>query len=158
MCRPRARIAAGPDVPQATSAAGQTCATWALPRIDRLAVVIEEGMRNQTGPSRGLVTVTDLGAHLSTVPAVLFTCPLGDDAALIPRTVSRLRTPIRGCWRSTTSVLPTGSREHSTSRRRWKVLVRTWSAAARRGLKDRSCRWPTFRAQPRLPSLPRRRR
>jgi ribosomal-protein-serine acetyltransferase len=88
MCRQRARIAAGPDVPQATSAAGPTCATWALPRIDRLAVVIEEGMRNQTGPSRVLVTVTDLGAHLSTVTAVLFTCPLGDDAALVPRTVA----------------------------------------------------------------------
>jgi ribosomal-protein-serine acetyltransferase len=35
-----------------------------------------------------LVTATDLGAHLSTVTAVLFTCPLGDDAALIPRTVA----------------------------------------------------------------------
>ena len=35
-----------------------------------------------------LVTATDLGAHVSTVTAALFTCPLGDDAALIPRTVA----------------------------------------------------------------------
>jgi ribosomal-protein-serine acetyltransferase len=35
-----------------------------------------------------VVTATDLGAHLSTVTAALFTWPLGDDAALIPRTVA----------------------------------------------------------------------
>ena len=34
------------------------------------------------------VTATDLGADVSTVTAALFTCPLGDDAALIPRTVA----------------------------------------------------------------------
>ena len=34
------------------------------------------------------VTVTNLGAHVSTVTAALFTWPLGDDAALIPRTVA----------------------------------------------------------------------
>jgi ribosomal-protein-serine acetyltransferase len=35
-----------------------------------------------------LVTAIDLGAHVSTVTAALFTWPLGDDAALIPRTVA----------------------------------------------------------------------
>ena len=35
-----------------------------------------------------LVTATDLGAHVSTVTGVLFTWPLGNDAALIPRTVA----------------------------------------------------------------------
>jgi len=35
-----------------------------------------------------VVTATDLGAHVSTVTAALFTWPLGDDAALIPRTVA----------------------------------------------------------------------
>jgi ribosomal-protein-serine acetyltransferase len=34
------------------------------------------------------VTATGLGADVSTVPAASFTCPLGDDAALIPRTVA----------------------------------------------------------------------
>ncbi|WP_211265434.1 GNAT family N-acetyltransferase [Actinacidiphila oryziradicis] len=38
--------------------------------------------------SRVSVTATDLGADVSTVTAALFTCPLGDDAALIPRTVT----------------------------------------------------------------------
>jgi RimJ/RimL family protein N-acetyltransferase len=34
------------------------------------------------------VTAIDLGADVSTVTAALFTCSLGDDAALIPRTVA----------------------------------------------------------------------
>lgn len=38
--------------------------------------------------SRVTVTATDPGADVSTVPAALFSCPLGDDAALIPRTIA----------------------------------------------------------------------
>ena len=38
--------------------------------------------------SKVSVTATDLGADVSTVTAALFTCPLGDDAALIPRTAA----------------------------------------------------------------------
>jgi ribosomal-protein-serine acetyltransferase len=34
------------------------------------------------------VTATDMGADVSIITAALFTCPLGDDVALIPRTVA----------------------------------------------------------------------
>ena len=92
--------------------------------------------------SKVSVTATDLGADVSTVTAALFTCPLGDDAALIPRTAA-IAEAFQALLEANYERLAHWFPEHSTRRRRWNGLVRTWSEEAGHGSKGRSCRWPS---------------